>query len=103
MNDSFAPDIEQAIQQSLQAIAEQMGQAIDASHAKRLYSDASELLAHIPHEPLTLAHVAGILLVHELQTVPAEEAEWFASQVQQCASDEDVEELIESLHRTDAL
>jgi hypothetical protein len=61
------------------------------------------LLDHIPHEPLTLAHVAGTLLVFQVQGVETEELEWFRSQVQECPSDEDVEELIESMHRADAL
>jgi hypothetical protein len=103
MKNSFASDIQQAIQQSLQEIASQMGQSIDASIAERLYLDASTLLNHISYEPLTLAHVAGILLVYQVQDIETEETEWFRSQVQQCPSDEDVEELIESMHRSDAL
>lgn len=103
MDTSFSPDIQQAIQKSLQEIASQIGQPLDVSAAERLYLDATALLKHIQHEPLTLAHVAGALLVFQVQAIEAEELEWFKSQVQQCPSDEEVEELIESMHRADAL
>lgn len=103
MDSSFPPNLQQAIQQSLQEIASQMGQPLDASAAERLYLDATALLDRIPYEPLTLAHVAGTLLVYQVKEMEAEESEWFRSQVQQCLSDEEVEELIESMHRADAL
>lgn len=105
MDTSFPPDIQQAIQKSLQEIASQIGQPLDESAAERLYLDATALLKHIQHEPLTLAHVAGALLVFQVQAIEAEaeELEWFKSQVQQCSSDEEVEELIESMHRSDGL
>jgi hypothetical protein len=35
--------------------------------------------------------------------IEAEEQAWFKAQMQQCLAEEEVEELIESLHRTDAL
>ncbi len=103
MNDSFPPDIERSIQQSLQEIASQMGQPLDEVAAERLYQDASVLLDRIPCEPLTLARLAGTLLVYQMQKTEPEELEWFQSQVQQCSTDEEVEELIESINRTDAL
>jgi regulator of sirC expression with transglutaminase-like and TPR domain len=103
MDNTFSPDIQQAIQNSLQEIAAQLGRSLNASATEQLYTDAAALLDHIPHEPLTLAHVAGTLLVFQVQGVETEELEWFRSQVQQCPSDEDVEELIESMHREDAL
>jgi hypothetical protein len=103
MDTSFPPDIQRAIQESLQEIASQIGQPLDESAAERLYLDATALLKHIQHEPLTLAHVAGALLVFQVQAIEAEELEWFKSQVQQCPNDEEVEELIESMHRSDAL
>ena len=95
--------MQRAIQKSLQEIASQIGQPLDVSAAELLYLDATALLKHIQYEPLTLAHVAGTLLVFQVQDIKAEELEWFKSQVQQCPSDEEVEELIESMHRSDAL
>ncbi len=103
MNPSLPEDLQQSIQQSLQDIALQMGKSLDQSVAERLYQDAHDLLNHILYEPLTLARVAGTLLVYEVQDTEAKEMEWFKSQVQQCSDDEAVEELIESMHRTDVL
>jgi hypothetical protein len=103
MSHSFPPDFQRAIQQSLQEIASQMGKPLDKGAARQLYQDAEALLHHVPHEPLTLARVAGTLLVYREQETEPEELEWFKSQVQQCSGDEEVEELMESLHRIDAL
>ena len=103
MNQSLPPGLQRSIQQSLQEIASQMGKSLDEVAAERLCRDAQDLLNHIPYEPLTLARVAGALLVYQVQDTELEELEWFRSQVQQCLSDEEVEELIESLHRADAL
>jgi hypothetical protein len=103
MNQSFPPSLQQSIQQSLQDIASQMGKPLDEVAAERLYRDAHDLLNHISYEPLTLVRVAGTLLVYQVQDTESEELEWFRSQVQQCLSDEEAEELIESIHRSDAL
>ncbi|MBW4490327.1 MAG: hypothetical protein KME12_21315 [Trichocoleus desertorum ATA4-8-CV12] len=103
MNRSFPPDLQRAIQQSLQDIASQMGKSLNEVAAKQLYQEAEALLNHAPHEPLTLARVAGTLLVYQVQDTEPEELEWFKSQVQQCSGDEEIEELMESLHRIDAL
>lgn len=103
MNDSWTSDIQLSIQQSLLEIASQMGQPLDEVAAERLYQDSSILLDRIPCEPLTLARVAGTLLVYQMQKTEPEEVDWFKSQVQQCSTDEEIEELIESIHRTDAL
>ncbi|WP_208734692.1 hypothetical protein, partial [Corallococcus praedator] len=91
------------IEQSLQDLALELGQSIDQQSAAQLYQTASDLLHQTDYAPLTLARVAGTLLVYQLQKTEAEEVEWFKSQVEQCTNDEDVEELIESLHRIDAL
>ncbi|MBW4661419.1 MAG: hypothetical protein KME15_22315 [Drouetiella hepatica Uher 2000/2452] len=103
MNDYSPPDLQRSIQQSLQDIALQMGRPLDDVAAARLYQESNDLLNHISYESLTLARVAGTLLVYQMQKTEVEELEWFRSQVQQCADDEEVEELIESIHRTDAL
>lgn len=101
-NRSFPSEFQQSIQQSLQDIASQMGKPLDEMAAERLYQNTTALFNHVP-EPLTLARVAGTLLVYQIQAIEPEELEWFKAQVQQCSSDEEIEELIESLHRTDAL
>ncbi len=103
MNQSLPPGLQRSIQQSLQEIALQMGKLLDEVAAERLCRDAQDLLNHILYEPLTLARVAGALLVYQGQDTELEELEWFRSQVQQCPNDEEVEELIESIHRADAL
>ncbi|HEY9643142.1 MAG TPA: hypothetical protein V6C57_21820 [Coleofasciculaceae cyanobacterium] len=103
MNQSLPIDLQRSIQQSLQDIAMQMGNPLDEVAAAGLYQEAHDLLSHISYEPLTLARVAGTLLVYQFQEAEVGELVWFRSQVQQCLNDEEVEELIESIHRTDAL
>ncbi len=95
--------LQQLIQQSLQAIALQMGQSIDEQAVQQIYETAVELLSHIPYAPITLARLARTLLVYQLQETESEEVEWFKLQVKQCPNDDEVEELIESLHRIDTL
>lgn len=107
MSDSFTSEDDQlqmTIQQSLQEIAVQMGHSINDKTARQLYQEAIELLSHISYAPITLARVAGTLLVYQVQEgIEPEELEWFKAQVQQCSDDVEVEELIESMHRRDAL
>lgn len=103
MNDSLPEELQLSIQQSLQEIAVQMGEPIDPKAAKQIYEEAIELLSHLTYAPITLARVAGTLLVYQLQNIEPEEVEWFKSQVSQSPEAEEVEELIESLHRVDAL
>jgi anthranilate phosphoribosyltransferase len=103
MNSSNQSDIQHAIEQMLQDIALQMKQPLEASEAEYLYQEAKDLLNEISYEPLTLARVAGILLVYQAQGVEPEEVEWFKSQISQFSDVEEVEELIESVHRVDAL
>lgn len=107
MTHSFTGEDEQlqiTIQQSLQEMAEQMGHGINERTSRQLYQESVELLSHISYAPITLARVAGTLLVYQVQqAMEPEELEWFKTQVQQCPDDAEVEELIESMHRTDAL
>lgn len=101
---SDADELQNLIGQSLQEIALQMQHPIDEATAAELYREATELLSHLDYAPLTLARVAGTLLVYQVQKgIETEEKAWFKQQVQQCVDEEEVEELIESLHRTDAL
>ena len=80
-----------------------MGQPMDQKAVQQVYEAAVDLLSHIAYAPITLARLAGTLLVYRLQDTQPEEMEWFKSQVKQCPTDDEVEELIESLHRIDAL
>jgi hypothetical protein len=95
--------LQQSIEQSLQEIALQMEQPIDQQTAQQVYQSAANLLSHLVYAPITLARLAGTLLVYQLQEVESEEVEWFKSQVKQCPNDDEVEELIESLHRIDSI
>jgi hypothetical protein len=92
-----------SIQQSLQSIAEQMGEPITLATATQLYQDAVALLSHLDYAPITLARVAGTLLVYQVQEIEPEEIEWFKAQISAAATDEEAEELIESINRKDAL
>jgi anthranilate phosphoribosyltransferase len=103
MNPFHQSDLQQSIQQMLREIALQMGQSLDELETERLFREASALLNHIAYEPLTLARVAGILLVYQIQDTEPAELEWFKSQLQQFSDAEEVEELVESIHRVDSL
>jgi hypothetical protein len=92
-----------SIQDSLQQLATQLGQPLDRAEIDRIYQNARDLLSHISPAPVTLARVAGTLLVYQIQDGAAEELQWFNVQIQQCVDEEEVEELIESMHRTDGL
>ncbi|HEY9909306.1 MAG TPA: hypothetical protein V6D18_17085 [Thermosynechococcaceae cyanobacterium] len=107
MTNEFSSDedahFQAAIQQNLQEVAIQLGKSLDLDSAAQIYQEAYDLLGHISYAPITLARVAGTLLVYQAQEAEAEELKWFKLQVRQCPDDEEVEELIESIHRTDAL
>jgi anthranilate phosphoribosyltransferase len=103
MNSSNQSDIQHAIEQMLQDIALQMEQPLDASEAEHLYQEARDLLNEISYEPLTLARVAGILMVYKAKGAEPKEVGWFKSQIRQFSDVEEVEELIESVHRVDSL
>jgi anthranilate phosphoribosyltransferase len=92
-----------AIEESLRQLSTQLGQPLDRSTIAELHQHAKQLLKHIAPAPVTLARVAGVLLVYRTQNPTAEELKWFDAQIEQCADDEEVEEAIESLHRIDGL
>lgn len=105
-NSSFSqedPELRITIEQNLAAMADQMGHPLEPAIAAQLYQEAVELLGTMAYEPITLARVAGTLLVYQVQKIEAAELEWFKSQVQQAQNAEEVEELMESLYRSDAL
>ena len=98
------PDREDpSIPDSLSQLAIQLGQPLDRATVEDIYHQAQDLLSHISPTPVTLARVAGVLLVYQIQTTAAEELQWFNAQIQQCTDEEEVEESIESLHRVDGL
>jgi hypothetical protein len=92
-----------SIQESLLQLSIQLGHPLDQSSVEQLYQNARDLLSHISPTPVTLARVAGTLLVYHIQDPEGEELKWFKAQIEQCLDEEEVEESIESLHRTDAL
>ena len=102
MINSTSSNEDPSIQESLLQLSTQLGHPLDRASVDRLYQNARDLLSHISSAPLTLARVAGTLLVYDIQTA-TEELHWFKAQIEQCLDEEDVEELIESIHRTDAL
>jgi hypothetical protein len=92
-----------SIQESLLQLSSQLGHPLDKVSVEQIYQNARDLLGHISPAPVTLARVAGTLLVYYIQDPEGEELTWFKAQIAQCVDEEEVEESIESLHRTDAL
>jgi hypothetical protein len=92
-----------SIQESLLQLSLQLGQPLDKASVEQIYQNARDLLSHISTTPVTLARVAGTLLVYHIQDSEGNELKWFKAQIEQCLDEEEVEESIESLHRTDAL
>ena len=97
------PDFYSSIQENLKELSAQLGTPLDEASVMEIYQNACDLLSHVSPSPLTLARVAGTLLVYQIEDTEPEEFKWFNTQVQQCLDSEEVEELIESIHRTDAL
>jgi anthranilate phosphoribosyltransferase len=92
-----------SIQENLYQLSIQLEHPLDRVEIDKLYQDAKNLLSHIDPGQVTLARVAGVLLVYRIQDSEAEEIAWFKDQIEQCTDDEEVEEMIESLHRIDTL
>ena len=92
-----------SIQESLLQLSSQLGHPLDQPSVEQIYQHARDLLSHISPTPVTLARVAGTLLVYHIQDPEGEELKWFKAQIEQCLDEEEIEESIESLHRTDAL
>jgi hypothetical protein len=97
------PDFHLSIQENLKQLSAQLGSPLDNFSVMEIYQNACELLSHVSPSPLTLARVAGTLLVYRVQDTELEESQWFSNQVKQCLDEEEVEELIESIHRIDSL
>jgi hypothetical protein len=96
-------DFHSSIQENLKQLSDQLGTPLDEASVMEIYQNACSLLSHVSPSPLTLARVAGTLLVYQIEDTEPEEIKWFNTQVKQCLDEEEVEELIESIHRTDAL
>ena len=98
------PDREDpSIPESLSQLSIQLGQPLNRATVEDIYQQAQDLVSHISPTPVTLARVAGVLLVYYIQNPEAEELQWFNAQIRQCVDEEEVEESIESLHRVDGL
>ena len=98
------PDREDpSIPESLSQLSIQLGQPLNRATVEDIYQHAQDLLSHISPTSVTLARVAGVLLVYYIQNPEAEELQWFNTQIRQCVDEEEVEESIESLHRVDGL
>ena len=97
------PDFYSSIQENLKELSAQLGTPLDEASVMEIYQNACDLLSHVSPSPLTLARVAGTLLVYQIEDTEPEELKWFNTQVKQCLDSEEVEELIESIHRTDGL
>ena len=98
------PDREDpSIPESLSQLSIQLGQPLNRATVEDIYQQAQDLLSHISPTPVTLARVAGVLLVYYIQNPEAEELQWFNAHIRQCVDEEEVEESIESLHRVDGL
>lgn len=96
-------DFHSSIQENLKNLSAQLGSPLDKASVKQIYQNACNLLSHLSPSPLTLARVAGTLLVYQVKDTEPQEIEWFNTQIKQCLDEGEVEELIESLSRTDAL
>jgi anthranilate phosphoribosyltransferase len=103
MNNALPDREDPSIPESLSQLAIQLGQPLDRPTIEQIYHQAQDLLSHISPTAVTLARVAGVLLVYRIQNPAAEELQWFNAQIQQCTDEEEVEESIESLHRVDGL
>lgn len=96
-------DFDLSIQESLEELSAQLGYPLDKASVKQIYQNACDLLSHLSPSPITLARVAGTLLVYRVKDTEPQESEWFNTQIKQCQDEEEVEELIESISRIDAL
>jgi hypothetical protein len=94
---------EPSVQESLVQLSAQLGQRLNRASVDLLYQKAEDLLRNVSPAPVTLARVAGTLLVYQIQDPDGEESQWFNDRIEQCLDEEEVEEVIESIHRIDTL
>jgi hypothetical protein len=111
MTNPFSTNEEPSIQESLLQLSIQLEHPLDSpqerlrqrASVEQIYQNAWDLLSHISPTLITLARIAGILLVCQIQDPEGDELKWFNAQIQQCLDEEEVEEVIESIHRIDTL
>jgi hypothetical protein len=103
MINPFSTNEEPSIQEHLLQLSAQLGHPLNLTSVDRLYQNAEDLLRNVAPAPVTLARVAGTLLVYQIQDPEGEELQWFKAQIEQCLDEEEVEEVIESIHRIDTL
>jgi hypothetical protein len=94
---------EPSIQESLLQLSIQLEHPLDRASVEQIYQNALDLLNHISPALVTLARVAATLLVYHILDPNTEELQWFKTEIKQCLDEEELEELIESIHRTDTL
>jgi hypothetical protein len=85
-------DEDPSIQESLLQLSIQLGHPLDRLLVDRIYQNVRDLLSHISPTPMTLARVAGTLLVYHIQDPAGEDLMWFKTQLEQCLDEEEVEE-----------
>jgi hypothetical protein len=103
MTNSLPGNEDPSIQENLYQLSIQLEHPLERATVEEIYQNARDLLSHLVPTPVTLARVAGVLLVYRVQNSEADELQWFKDRVKQCRDDEEVEESIESLHRIDGL
>jgi hypothetical protein len=111
MINSLSTNEEPSIQESLLQLSIQLEHQLDSPRERlrqrvaveQIYQNALDLLSRISPTSITLARVAGTLLVYQIQDPDGDELKWFNAQVRQCLDEEEVEEVIESIHRIDSL
>jgi hypothetical protein len=63
------PDFYSSIQENLKQLSAQLGTPLDEASILEIYQNACDLLSHVSPSPLTLARVAGTLLVYRVKDI----------------------------------
>ena len=97
------PGFHSSIQENLKQLSAQLGSPLDELSVMEIYQNACNTTE--PRFSITSYSCPRCRNITRLQVkdTELEEFEWFCTQVKQCLDEEEVEELIESIHRTDAL
>ena len=70
---------EPSIQESLLQLSTQLEHPLDLASVEQLYQNARDLLSHVSSTPVTLARVAGTLLVYHIQDPEGDELKCLSS------------------------
>jgi hypothetical protein len=103
LSQSDEAETAQTIQADLRQLSAQLGHLLDADAIQQLYQSAEALVSQLAPDSLTIARVAGVLLVYQISDADPEEAEWFKTELRNCHDEESVDELIDLISRSDAL